>query len=438
MPDTKPRTTTAAALLAVAFATLLGGARGARADMALVGDKWWPDQPKADAGEPPIGWPNAEEEPTEDALRATEDKKIDATYETVKGSGGLARPAGMVLKVRSSDRLRNEDMRQGYINVDAKAFMDAADNFEAAAAALQGLGKQEALYLRVEAFRAAGAVDKINPAIDELLAAFPKSYYFADAMILRARVAAVANDLEGAKKALAAVASAQGMNPRDLLRAEQARIFLTLETQKKPEEALAAYQKLVADAGRVDPQMGDAVKQLAFIGVGNTLLATRKVKEAGDAYRGASASKNADVLAGAYAGLGDIAFGEAKALREANKLSDAKAKLEEAVLHYLRVTTLYSLSVDDNSPVLRSLENQGRVFQALFELTGSKDVDLLDKALSAFWELFHSNDIDNITKRNVTKALRDLDQKKKDLLGEKKPDEKPEKTPEKKPDDKPR
>jgi tetratricopeptide (TPR) repeat protein len=415
MADTTRRSLGTALGCAGLLLALAAGGAPARADMALSADgKWWPESGPKDA-DPPIPWPDGTEEPSDDALNSTVDKRLDATWETVKGPG-YSKPAGMVLKVRSSERTRNDEMRQGYVNLAGNAYVDAADNFEAAAAALTGLGKQEALYNRVLAYRYAGAVDKINPAIDELVAAFPSSYYYADVMILRARLAVLGNDVDGASKALAAVAGAKGMNPRDLLRAEHARIFLTLEAARKHEEALAAYTKLLADADRVDAAMSGPVKEMALVGIGNCQYALRKAAPAADAYKKATESKDREVLAGAYTGLGDLAFGEAKAQRDAGKLPEAKAKLEEAVLHYLRVTILYAPDVDDTRIVNRALANLFAAYRALFDMTGGKDPDLAQKAIEAGFDLWRHSDTDAATKRTTAAAIKELQEKRKALL----------------------
>ena len=93
------------------------------------------------------------------------------------------------------------------------------------------------------------------------------------------------------------------------------------------------------------------------------------------------------MLAGAYLGLGNVALSEAKSLKDGDKRAEAKAKLEEAVLHYLRVTTYYKQLVSDSSPVLDAAVNQARVFVALFEMSGNKDCDIAIRAERSWREL---------------------------------------------------
>ena len=100
-------------------------------------------------------------------------------------------------------------------------------------------------------FRAAVA------AIDALLQAFPKSFYFAEVHILRARLATAQGKVADATKALEAVKTAPGMNLRDQFLAEYMRVYLTLESQRKVVESLAAYQSLVSWIDKADAAQGD-------------------------------------------------------------------------------------------------------------------------------------------------------------------------------------
>ena len=115
-------------------------------------------------------------------------------------------------------------------------YQEASDGFAAAAAELTGFGKQQALYYRVQMLASMGDPGAVLGAIDDLLAAFPKSYFF----VRRADHSAPRSPCRrttptAATKALDAVKTAAGMNPRDALRAEWTRIYLTLELGRKYE-----------------------------------------------------------------------------------------------------------------------------------------------------------------------------------------------------------
>ena len=376
----------------------------ATADMVQTVDgKWTPVDPAA----PALG-PN--DQPTDDLLAAAATAKVDATYETVKNNQGFSKPAGQVKDIIASDQVSNEKFHTALTDATGGLFGEAAEGLLAASTELQLFGKQSALWKRVQAYAAAGAADKANPAIDDLLVAFPKTFYFCDAMILRAKIAVGKSDVAGASKALDAVKTAAGMNSRDVFRSEQERIRLTLESQKSYDAAAAEYRRLVDTLAKdKDAALLGAIRDEALVGLGNCLLATKKEAEARGFFEKATSSHDADVLAGAYAGLGDAALVEAKALREGGKLPEAKAKLEEAILHYLRVTVKYRSEVDDVAPVLRALDSQARVFKALFEMSGSKDCELANRAYGAYFDLSKMLP-DGPQKKAVVRDAQQLDQ----------------------------
>src|SRR5204862_387556 len=148
-------------------------------------------------------------------------------------------------------------------------FKEAGDAFSTVAEKLAGMGKQDALWSAVLAYQNAGLADETNTAIDALLAAFPRSFYFAPAYTTRARILLAKGDLEGAKKAFSAISAEKGMNPRDAYRAEYMRIFLTEESQKQIEAARGDYQKLIDTISRGDPALGSTASQLATVGLAN-------------------------------------------------------------------------------------------------------------------------------------------------------------------------
>jgi tetratricopeptide (TPR) repeat protein len=329
--------------------------------MQTTDGKWYPPT------DPSLG---PTDEPGDEALAQTADHKLDATYETVKLAGpkGTTKPAGQVAKLVASGR-SGAEYRQANADAESGFWREAADGFAAAAEAGQGFAKHAAMWDRVLALSEGAFFDEMARATDELLQAYPKSYYFADAHVLRAKVAAAQGKVADAGKALDAIKAAPGMNPRDLFRAEYWRVFLTLDAQRKSDEALKGYQDLVAAIDRGDAAMGETTRMLALVGLGNMQVAKGNPKDATTSFTKATESKNPTVLAGAYAGLGDIAFGEAKQLRDAKDLEGAKKKLETAVLHYLRVTQFYRTEATELDAVLRALGNQAKAFTVLFDMT---------------------------------------------------------------------
>jgi tetratricopeptide (TPR) repeat protein len=398
-------------LLPVAGLALVVGAlapRPSTADMIQLSDgKWqpWPDN---------VPMPPPGDAPSSDALATSEETTIaDATYEAVKLSGKVTgtRPAAQVTQLLSFAAMRSEAYKQAMNDGSSALWVEAADGFRAAAGELTGYAKQDALYKAMQAAANTGDPSRAMGAVEELLSAFPKSYYLCDAHVLKAKILMLTkNDVAGASAALDAVKAAAGMNVRDAFRAQYMKAFLTLEAQKKYEEAASEYRVLIGAMDREkDVAAVQTTKQRCQVGLGSCLLATRKVADARGQFEAATESRDADVLAGAYAGLGDVAFTEAKALRDGGKLPEAKAKLEnEAVLHYLRVSLKYRTDVTDDAPVLRSMENVANVFIVLFEMSGSKDFDAADRACKVYAELVRMLPEGSAQRRAVVRSYTDI------------------------------
>jgi tetratricopeptide (TPR) repeat protein len=400
------------ALAAVLVGSGIGGGLPiADADfIQTVDGKWYP------ATEPPVP---ADEDPGDDLLVQYQDHRADATYETVKLAGpkGTTKPAGQVVRVVSSARATVPEFRQARTDAEGGFWPEAAEGFAAAAEAAQGFGKQEALWMRVLALANGEMVEEMNGAIDALLQAFPKSYFFGEAQILRARLAASQGKVADATKALEAVKSAPGMNLRDQFRAEFMRVFLTLDAQRKVDESLAGYQKLVEWIDKADATVGETTRLKALVGIGNAHVTKGNPKDATAAFMKATESKDPDVLAGAYAGLGDVAFGEAKALRDAKDLEGAKKRLETAVQHYLRVTQFYRPNVQEQDAVLRALGNQAKAFTVLFDM--ARDLESGRRAFDSYKALYDALG-DGPARKQVLRDFQDFDKRYKALQAESK------------------
>jgi hypothetical protein len=398
--------------LGAALAAGLAVAAPARADMVQTIDGKWFPEPK-DADGKPVTLAD-DEQPSDDALRASASQRGDAGYDVVK-LGGKTWPAGQVKTILATDSVADELFRGAMNEANSGFFVDAAEKFGAAAAELQGFGKQIALKFRMDMLAAANDVDGALAAANDLVAAFPKTFYLIDVAILRAKVAATRNSAtagEDATKALAIVVNAKDMNNRDLFRAEGMRIFLALETKRKFDEAEKAWRDLVGKIERSDPAQGAVVREQGLVGIGNCLVAGKKDVEAKDFFDKATASRNADILAGAYLGLGNVAYSEAKVLRDGGKLPEAKERLIEASLHYLRVTIKYATDMEDTSPLLDAYVNQARVFDVLFEMSGRKDCETADRAWKSYQSLLSLPSIGS-AKSQFLREFRAFDEKKK-------------------------
>jgi tetratricopeptide (TPR) repeat protein len=361
------------------------GSADARADLVQTSDGVWHGVPR-DKDLPPLG---PKDSPSPDHLRQTADQKVEATYETVK-MRGWSSPAGLVKQIVTSEEETVASFKEGFAQLGGNLWQGAIDSFTAAAEETTGFAKQQALYFRLRATQAAPGSDvaTVKAAIDELLAASPSSFYFAEAQVLRAKIDS--GDPAALGKALDAIKSQKGMNPRDVYRAEYMRTFLLLERARKFDEAKAAYEALIAQIDKGDAAAGALVRQLAQVAVGNCNLRANppKLDEALKAFAKAVAESNdPDVLASAYLGLGNLSFGTAKQLQDGKKMEEAQAKLTEATTHYLRVTLHLQEDVTENAPVLEAYENQAKAFVALFNLSDGKDCVAAERAYKAYFLL---------------------------------------------------
>jgi tetratricopeptide (TPR) repeat protein len=366
---------------ALFLATLLSGG-GAGADVVQTVDGQWKGLPAGvTLGE--------KEDPPGEVLRGSTNFKVEATFESVKARG-LTSSAGLVKDLWASDQDTVGTLKEGLAQYRG-SFYDEAEALFAQAAAeedISPLGKQQALYLRVLALADWGKAQEALAAIDDLLAAFPNTYYFADVQILRAKIA-LGNDAEVAK-ALDSIKGARGMNRRDFFRAEYWRIFLTLETPRKYDQARAAYEAMVKETERLDALEVGPIRERARVGIANCLLRGNPPQPdpAKAAFeRALAASTDPDVLAAAHAGLGDVAFGTAKRLQDERKMEEAKGALVDSTEHYLRVTLVYRDQVTDMTPVLTSFENQAKAFAALFDQSDGKDCLSAARAYAAYYDL---------------------------------------------------
>jgi hypothetical protein len=208
--------------------------RLAGADMIQTIDGKWqplPADPRAPGTTLPP--PAGDDLPTNEYLVDSEGTNVDANYETVKTNRGFNKPASQVKRIVSTEGARNQNFQKGQNDASQKLFANAAESFRAAAAEVSGFAKQEALWLAAQALTETQDAARVTTALDELVAAFPKTFYLGEAQIIRAKIAAAKGDVAGVNAALDVVKNAPGMNVRDLYRAEYARVSLTLELQKK-------------------------------------------------------------------------------------------------------------------------------------------------------------------------------------------------------------
>jgi len=207
--------------------------------------------------------------------------------------------------------------------------------------------------------------DEALASYSQLLKDFPKSRYLLDVggrmlaiYLARGDAAQASKSVEAAVSAAQAAGLAPGVQAGfGLLRGK------LLEAQGKFDDATATYNKTVSETG-VEPDIVLAAK----LGVARCSQGAGRASEAEQRYREIIASDApANVLAGAWNGLGDLSFDPAYTKRDTEGLLDG-------LFAYLRGVVLYVPSRGSvSSEHERALAGASKAFKALGDLEKAAD-----------------------------------------------------------------
>jgi tetratricopeptide (TPR) repeat protein len=337
-------------------------------------------------------------EPTEEELEESGRDNLELAYDAAKVGGTTVRPADVV-KIWSTSALANEPFKTGMRNAASGFFDVAAGDFQSASEELKGAAaKQLALYNRLLCLANTNDLAGTLSAADDFLAAFPKTYYYGPVQQMRAKILANQNNMPESAAALKAVVDAPGMNARDRYECEVTRIFLTEYSKAGKDKAKYAaaeksYRALV-DAIERDRDKADAEapRLKALVGVGKCLVFQGKPSDARKSFESVIAApvaaRDHTLLGAAYSGLGNVVFAEAqeaqsKAAGNEEQKKKARALLDDAALHYLRVAVHYK-DAAEVADLYNAKLNLARVFATVFTLSGDKDCDLGRRAYTWF------------------------------------------------------
>ena len=377
---------------ATAAILLLLAAAPAHADMIRLKDgTWLPKKLNDEMGDAKA--------PNDWMLKKSGKNNGDLAYDKC-GVGRETVSASEVDAFFSTTAFQNEFFRNGDLQGQAGAWLEAADSFAQAAENLKGAARQEAMWKRVLVLAETGDLDATMKAIDEMLTAFPKSYYYAQARDKRARILLSKGKGAGAKKELDQVIAAAGMNARDYFEAKLAKIhFFSLIPAGNDTAKIAAtrkeYERAASEIrGRTGAAQEAAIQLLkANTGVGRCLVYEGEYDKALNTLKTVVGDKKSiqdrGLLARAYAGMGDAVFAKVKAeLKGGNvqkeELPRIQETLTEAALHYLRTAKFYvEVAGDDRFPATAGL---ARVWATQFELGGEKDCALGKRAVKTYYD----------------------------------------------------
>lgn len=377
---------------ATAAVLFLWAAAPAHADMVLLDDgTWLPSKMTKLMGNAKV--------PNDQALAKSGKNNLKLGYDKV-AVGRESVSAGRVVAVFSTTAFQNEHYRNGYLQGSAGAWLEAADSFAQAAENLKGAAREIALWQRVIAIAETGELDATLKATDELLTAFPKSYYYAQGRDKRARIAMGKGKGKDAKSELDQVIAAPGMNARDYFEAKLAKIhFFSLLPAGDDTAKIAASRKEYEGVaqeirGRSGANQEAAIQMLkANTGIGRCLVYEGDYDKALttlDSVVGDKAStRDQGLLARAYTGMGDAIFAKVKSeLKGGNLPQDQLPRIQDALtdaaLHYLRTSQFYvEQAGDDRFPATAGL---ARVWATQFELGGEKDCALAKRAAKSYFQ----------------------------------------------------
>jgi tetratricopeptide (TPR) repeat protein len=398
---------------------LLYAAASARADIIQTRDgKWWSgakgeitDQMKDAKG------------PSDKLLKESGKHNLSLSYTTVR-IGPRSFSAGLVASVWPTEcYVENDSFKNADLQAQTGAFREGAANFAAAAEGLRGSDKEVTMWKRVLCLAATNDAPKTLDAAQQLLDAFPKTWYFAQAQDKRARIFLNMRKSEDAKAALQSVVDAPAMNARDYFEAKlaSAHFFLLAPAGRDPKK-LAAAQRAYMDIineikGRSADDASEAKVELlkATVAVGRCYVYLGDFDKARPYLEQVVNDKDSladkGLLAQAYTGLGDVVYGTVKAELEKkpskDKLPGINNQLTQAALDYLRVAKFYVESAgDDLYPATVGL---ARVWATQFTVNESKDCAMANRAVQYFitaHRMLHSGEQKRLLTREVKKFMK--------------------------------
>jgi tetratricopeptide (TPR) repeat protein len=217
-----------------------------------------------------------------------------------------------------------------------------------------------AMYRLIELNGAVGELPALVSAADKLIEKRPDSRYVPMAFLAKAEAQHASGNSAAAQKTLKsflAIIQAQSLSQRWMI--EQKLATALFDSTLKGSKLRDALDKISTQAGSQFPR----VRNRAEVAIAESLLASKKFKEAEPIFEDIIESSRAEpiTLAAAYTGLGDCLFKRgADAKDEATRMR----LLNQAVTAYMRVVVVYK---DQTEYVPKAMFWAGRVFDELGE-----------------------------------------------------------------------
>ncbi|MDJ0520879.1 MAG: hypothetical protein QNJ90_02275 [Planctomycetota bacterium] len=375
---------------AAAAFLLLGTAHAAHADVMKTRDgQWWPKRIQKDM--------DGQDAPSDAVLKKSGRNNLELAYDNVE-VGGKRVSAAEVEEIYPTAAYENLSFRNGERQAQSRYWSEAAANFAEAAENLKGASKELALYNRVVCLAQTGNAAKTFDAAQQLLDAFPKTYYFAKVQDIRARILINRRNRRGAEEELNKVINAPGMNARDYFEAKLAIIYLFKFKQAGKDtkiyaQARADYERVAREIKARSAQQVAAIQLLkAEVGQGKCHVYEGSFEEALPHFTRViddeRSLQDQGLLAQAYTGRGDVRYAKIKKELAAGNVPEDQlpriiAALTDAALDYVRVSKFYVESAGDD--LYPATVGAARVWATHFTLTGEKDCVLAKRAAKYFF-----------------------------------------------------
>jgi len=361
----------------------------AQADVIQTRDGlWWPKRIRADM--------EGATAPSDAVLKKSGKNNLELAYDKVTLSGQKFSPPDVV-QIYVTTAYLNAAYKNGDLQGASHYWTEAAESFGEAAEALKSAGKQMSLYNRVVCLAATNDAARTFDAAQQLLDAFPTSYYFAKVQDMRARILINRRDRKGAGAALGKVIAAPGMNARDYFEAKLAQIYLLKfkaagKDKAKYAAARASYEAVVREIEARGATTEARIQWLkAKVGVGKCFVYETNFAKARPFFDQVIGDKTSledkSLLAQAYTGRGDVKYAAIKKeLAGGNVAEDQLPRVTEALtdaaLDYVRVAKFYVEYAGDD--IYPATVGAARVWATQFTLNGEKDCALARRAVKYF------------------------------------------------------
>jgi len=375
---------------AAAAFLLLSTANVALADVVKTRDGlWWPKSIQKDM--------EGAEAPSDEVLKKSGRYNLELSYDDID-IGGHKFSASEVAEIYSTACYETMSFKNADRQVQSRYWVEAAANFADAAENLKASAKEISMFWRVWCLARTNDAAKTADAAQQLIDAFPKTYYFAKVQDMRARILLNRREAKSAEDEIRKVISAPGMNARDYFEAKLALIYLFKfkaagKDPAKYAAARAEYERVASEIEARGATKVAAIELLkAQVGQGKCHVYEGAFKEALPHFDRVINDKESlqdqGLLAQAYTGRGDVRYatikqelagGNVKA-EELPRITDA---LTDAALDYLRVANFYVESAGDD--LYPATVGAARVWATQFTLTGETDCDLAKRAAKYFF-----------------------------------------------------